>query len=74
MQKRLLLWLLVLPSLMVGCAQKPSQPEASPSPPTTETAPVDHVRQKANDIQKKAMEREQMTPESQAQPSPSPSN
>lgn len=67
--------LLALLSLTVGCTQSPPKPQASPSePPATFTAPINNAKQKANDIQQKALEREQMNPEASPQPAPTQSN
>jgi hypothetical protein len=70
------LLLLGLLSLAVGCtpAAPPSQTQAPPVSPEapTITAPIQKAKQTAVDVKQKAMEREQMNPDTQSQPSPSP--
>ncbi|MBC7970248.1 MAG: hypothetical protein H7Z11_09000 [Verrucomicrobia bacterium] len=66
------LFILALCSGVVGCTQAPqAKPQAESSPATfSVTAPIKKAKQTAIDVRQKGLEREQLDPQAQPEPSP----
>ncbi|MBW4471640.1 MAG: hypothetical protein KME45_14710 [Stenomitos rutilans HA7619-LM2] len=66
-------WALIL-ALMgtaVGCTKAPqAKPQAESSPPISIAAPINKAKQTAIDVHQKGLEREQLDPQAQPEPSP----
>lgn len=68
------LFALVLLSGVAGCAKAPQAPPQVQNSPATfsVTAPINKAKQTAVDVHQKGLEREQLDPQAQPDPSPEP--